>query len=125
MPFIFPTPGDTPDLDGGGYRYGTEVAELLAVCGNEAQAIYPNPGNTLPSDDRRNRVRLHRLLGNGISFLSRWREANTAAKAVVSSLLIDLSETLLCFHHAYLSSALAGLRHAGFLNSRTPSGPRA
>jgi len=124
MPFIFPTPGDTPDLDGGGYQYGTEVAELPAVCGHEVQAIYPNPGNTLPSDDRRNRFRLHRLLGNGISFLSRWREASTAAKAVVSSLLIELSETLLCFHHAYLSSVLAGLRHAGFFNGPWALGNR-
>jgi glycogen(starch) synthase len=116
MRFIFLTLGYTPDLDGGGYRYATEVAELLAGRGHEVHAIYPNPGETLPADELRKGVHLHRLPRNGAGFLSRWRAANAAARYCVASLLNTPAKTLLFSHHAYLSPAAKGLRHCIFLH---------
>lgn len=65
MRFIFLTLGYTPDLDGGGYRYATEVAERLAHRGHEVHAIYPNPDETLQETDLRNGVHLHRVSRSG------------------------------------------------------------
>ena len=116
MRFIFLTLGYTPDLDGGGYRYATEVAELLARRGHEVHAIYPNPGETLPAAELRKGVHLHRLPRNGAGFLSRWRAANAAARNCVASRLNTPSKTLLFSHHAYMSPSAQGLRHCIFLH---------
>jgi len=60
MRFVFLTLGYHPDLDGGGYRYATEIAERLAGLGHEVHAIYPNPKNQLPAEAVREGVHLHR-----------------------------------------------------------------
>lgn len=116
MRFIFLTLGYTPDLDGGGYRYATEVAELLARRGHEVHAIYPNPGETLPTTELRRGVNLHRVARRGSGFLTRWRAANSGAKDCVDSILRTPSRTLLFSHHAYLSPSVKGLRHGLFLH---------
>lgn len=116
MRFIFLTLGYTPDLDGGGYRYATEVAELLARRGHEVHAIYPNPGETLPVSEVRKDVHLHRLPRNGAGFLSRWRAANAEARSCVASILRIPSKTLLFSHHAYMSLSVRGMRHCIFLH---------
>ena len=115
MRFVFLTLGYTPDLDGGGYRYATEVAELLAHRGHDVHAVYPNPGDSLPEFESRKGVTLHRLPRNGAGFLSRWRAANSAARREVANLLKDGDKTLLFSHHAYLSPSLKGLRYATIL----------
>ncbi len=116
MRFIFMTLGYTPDLDGGGYRYATEVAELLAGRGHEVHAIYPNPGETLPATEVQKGVRLHRLPRNGTGFLSRWRAANAEAKTCIASILRTPSKSLLFSHHAYMSPSVRGLKHCIFLH---------
>lgn len=116
MRFVFLTLGYTPDLDGGGYRYATEVAELLAARGHEVHAVYPNPGEQLPARERRNGVELHRLARGEGSFLKRWRTANRAARATVNELLSEATApTLLFSHHAYLEPALRGLPYVMIL----------
>ncbi|MEN9734266.1 MAG: hypothetical protein RLZ45_2261 [Verrucomicrobiota bacterium] len=116
MRFIFLTLGYTPDLDGGGYRYATEVAELLAHRGHEVHAIYPNPGETLPPTEFREGVHLHRLPRNGAGFLGRWRASNAEAKKQIASILRTPTKTLLFSHHAYLSPSVQGVRHCIFLH---------
>ena len=116
MRFVFLSLGYTPDLDGGGYRYATEVAELLAGRGHEVHAIYPNPGEKLPPTELRKGVRLHRLSRKGAGFLSRWRTANAEARKQVTSILSAPGKTLLFSHHAYLSPAAKGLKHCIFLH---------
>ncbi|MFM7818643.1 MAG: glycosyltransferase family 4 protein [Verrucomicrobiota bacterium] len=116
MRFIFLTLGYTPDLDGGGYRYATEVAERLAHRGHEVHAIYPNPNETLPETDLRNGVHLHRVSRSGSGFLTRWRTANAGARNCVATLLQKPSRTLLFSHHAYMSPSVKGSRHCIFLH---------
>ncbi|MBM3903026.1 MAG: glycosyltransferase family 4 protein [Verrucomicrobia bacterium] len=116
MRFIFLTLGYTPDLDGGGYRYATEVAERLAHRGHEVHAIYPNPDGTLPETDFRNGVHLHRVSRSGSGFFTRWRTANAGARNCVATLLQKPSRTLLLSHHAYMSPSVKGLRHCIFLH---------
>ena len=116
MRFIFLSLGYTPDLDGGGYRYATEVAELLARRGHEVHAIYPNPGETLPATECRKGVHLHRVARTGSGFLNRWRAANSGARDCVCSILRTPSSTLLFSHHAYMSPSVKGLRHSIFLH---------
>ena len=116
MRFIFLTLGYTPDLDGGGYRYATEVAELLASRGHEVHAVYPNPGEQLSATELRNGVHLHRVPRNGAGFLGRWRNANAGARDCVVSILRTPSKTLLFSHHAYMSPAVKGMRHCIFLH---------
>lgn len=116
MRFIFLTLGYTPDLDGGGYRYATEVAERLAHRGHEVHAIYPNPDGTLPETEHRNGVHLHRVSRSGSGFFTRWRTANAGARACVATLLQKPSRTLLFSHHAYMSPSVKGSRHCIFLH---------
>lgn len=117
MRFVFLTLGYTPDLDGGGYRYATEVAELLARRGHEVHALYPNPDERLPARERRNGVELHRLVRGCGGFLRRWRAANRAASGRVQELLQEARQpTLLFSHHAYLEPALRGTRYAAMLH---------
>jgi len=117
MRFVFLTLGYTPDLDGGGYRYATEVAELLARRGHEVHALYPNPDERLPARELRNGVQLHRLARGTGGFLSRWRTANRAASGRAQKLLAEARQpTLLFSHHAYLGPALKGRRHCTMLH---------
>ncbi len=110
MRFIFLTLGYTPDIDGGGYRYATEVAELLSARGHEVHAVYPDPGNRSPQRETRRGVALHRVPKVGGGFLSNFRAANRAARGVVRGLLSTSAEpTLLFSHQAYLSPALRRL----------------
>ncbi len=116
MRFVFLTLGYTPDLDGGGYRYATEVAELLASRGHEVHALYPNPDEKLPARERRRGVELHRLPRGEGGFLSRWWSANRAARVRVEELLRKSDQpTLLFSHHAYLEPALRGLPYVMIL----------
>ncbi len=114
MRFVFLTLGYTPDLDGGGYRYATEVAELLAVRGHEVHAVYPNPGEH-PAREYRSGVELHRVDRGTGGFRTRWKAANRRARDVVQSLLETPSPLLLFSHHAYLAPALAGLSYVMIL----------
>ena len=113
---LFLTLGYTPDLDGGGYRYATEVAELLAARGHEVHALYPNPGNELPAEETRRNVRLHRIARPAGGFYAGFRAANRGARACLQTLLTASREpTLLFLHQAYLSPALRGLPYAMIL----------
>lgn len=115
MRIVFLTLGYTPDLDGGGYRYATEVAELMARRGHSVHAIYPNPGDTLPPREQRSGVELHRLARTGGGFRARWRSANAGARESVRQLLQDQTPTLIFSHHAYLAPALEGLPYVMIL----------
>lgn len=113
---IFLTLGYTPDLDGGGYRYATEVAELLAARGHEIHAIYPNPRPELPEEEIRRGVHLHRIPRPAGGFYAGFRTANRGARARLRSLLADSAgPSLLFLHQAYLSPALRGLPFAMIL----------
>ncbi len=117
MRFVFLTLGYTPDLDGGGYRYATEVAELLAARGHEVHALYPTPDESLPARESRRGVELHRLTRGEGGFLRRWRAANRAVRQRVYELLAGQGgPTLLFSHHAYLEPALRGLTYAAMLH---------
>ncbi len=110
MRFLFLTLGYSPDIDGGGYRYATEVAELLARRGHEVHAVFPNPGNLFPAREIRKNVSLHRLAKVGGGFLRNFRTTNKAARARVRELLEASSvPTLIFSHHAYLDPALVGI----------------
>jgi glycosyltransferase involved in cell wall biosynthesis len=109
MRFVFLTLGYHPDLDGGGYRYATEVAERLAALGHEVHAVYPNPRNALPSSEFRNGVQLHRVTDGTGSFFANWRSENAEARRVLDRLLAPGSpRTLLATHQAYFESAARG-----------------
>jgi len=106
MRFIFLTLGFTPDLDGGGYRYATEVAELLASRGHEVHALFPEVDQSRPARERRAGVELHRLPRGTGGFFARWRRANHAARARVAELLAASDAPTLVFsHHAYFGPA--------------------
>lgn len=110
MRFLFLTLGYSPDIDGGGYRYATEVAELLARRGHEVHAVFPNPGNLFLARETRKDVSLHRLAKAGGGFLQNFRAANRAAHARVRELLAaSTAPTLIFSHHAYLDPALVGI----------------
>jgi glycosyltransferase involved in cell wall biosynthesis len=110
MRFIFLTLGYTPDIDGGGYRYATEVAEGLGARGHEVHAVYPNPGNQFPTREMRARVQLHRVPKAAGGMLGNWRAAVRESRRIVDELLGETpGPTLLFSHHAYLSPALRGL----------------
>ncbi len=115
MRFIFLTLGYTPDLDGGGFRYATEVAELLASRGHEVHALFPNPTDAAPTYERRSDVELYRVSRKGTGFLARWNSANREARKVVETLLLNRTPTLLFLHHAYLGTALKGLPYVMIL----------
>lgn len=109
MRFVFLTLGYHPDLDGGGYRYATEVAERLAARGHEVHAVFPNPRNTLPSNEVRHGVQLHRVPDGTGSFLANWRSENAAARQVLDTLLpTGHPRTLLATHQAYFEAAARG-----------------
>lgn len=109
MRFVFLTLGYHPDLEGGGYRYATEVAERLAALGHEVHAVYPNPRNALPASEIRNGVQLHRVVDGTGSFFANWRSENAAAKAVLEKLLAPgCPRTLLATHQAYFERAARG-----------------
>ena len=113
---IFLTLGYTPDLDGGGYRYATEVAELLAARGHEIHAVYPNPRPELPAEEVRRGVHLHRIQRPAGGFYAGFRTANRGVRACLRNLLTDSrSPSLLFLHQAYLSPALRGLPFAMIL----------
>lgn len=117
MRFVFLTLGYTPDLDGGAFRYATEVAERLAARGHEVHAVYPNPSKHLPERDERAGVVLHRVGRGAGGFISRWRAALSSAQAVVEGLLASpRPPTLLFSHHAYLAGALKPWPHVAFLH---------
>lgn len=102
MRFVFLTLGYHPDLDGGGYRYATEVAERLANRGHEVHAIYPNPKNQFPARESRRGVELHRLPDGTRGFLANYRSENAAARIQLDALLgPDSPRTLLATHQAY------------------------
>lgn len=114
--FIFLTLGYTPDLDGGGFRYATEVAELLATRGHEVHALFPNPKNAFPASERRRGVELHRVPKVAGGFYAGFRAANRTARDRLRSLLESSPDrTLLFLHQAYLSPALKGLPYAMIL----------
>ncbi len=109
MRFVFLTLGYHPDLDGGGYRYATEVAERLAARGHEVHAVFPNPRNAFPSSETRRGVLLHRVPDGTGSFASNWRSENAAARAVLGELLgPGRPRTLLATHQAYFGPAARG-----------------
>lgn len=109
MRFVFLTLGYHPDLDGGGYRYATEVAERLAARGHEVHAVFPNPGNALATAETRKGVQLHRVPDGTGSFFSNWRSENAAARAVLDRLLgPGTPRTLLATHQAYFEAAARG-----------------
>lgn len=109
MRFVFLTLGYHPDLDGGAYRYATEIAERLAARGHEVHAVFPNPRNSLPSKEVRQGVQLHRIPDGTGSFIANWRSENAAAKAVLDELLAPgHAATLLVSHHAYFEGAARG-----------------
>ena len=113
MRFVFLTLGYHPDLDGGGYRYATEVAERLAGRGHEVHAVFPNPRNSLPAREVRRGVELHRVPDGTGSFFANWRSENAAARSVLEQLLpLGHAPTLLATHQAYFEAAARG---AGFL----------
>jgi glycosyltransferase involved in cell wall biosynthesis len=109
MRYIFLTLGYTPDIDGGGYRYATEVAELLAARGREVHALYPRPKPELPERERRAGVELWRTPRPGGGFFANWRAANRGVRANLSKLLADPQPTFILSHHAYLAPAAKGL----------------
>lgn len=110
MRFLFLTLGYSPDIDGGGYRYATEVAELLARRGHEVHAVFPNPGNLFPAKEIRKDVALYRLAKASGGFLGNFRAANQAAHARVREILeVSRAPTLIFSHHAYLDPALVGI----------------
>ncbi|KAB2675261.1 MAG: glycosyltransferase family 4 protein [Verrucomicrobia bacterium] len=109
MRFVFLTLGYHPDLDGGGYRYATEVAERLAARGHEVHAVYPNPRNRFPAVESRHGVHLHRVPDGTGSFFANWRSENTAARAVLATLLAPgQPRTLVATHQAYFEPAARG-----------------
>lgn len=113
--FVFLTLGYHPDLDGGGYRYATEVAERLAARGHEVHAVFPNPSNRLAPSESRNGVTLHRVPDGTASFSANWRSENRAASEVLDRLLAPGSPpTLVATHQAYFEAA-ARRRHAVFM----------
>lgn len=117
MRFVFLSLGYAPDLDGGGYRYATEVAELLSARGHEVHVLYPNPDEQFVSRERRRGVELHRLPRGGGGFLKRWRAANrTARQRVIELLREGTGPTLLFSHHAYLEPALHGFPYVAMLH---------
>lgn len=115
MRFLFLTLGYAPDLDGGGYRYAAEVAELLARRGREVHALYPAPNLALAERENRRGVDLWRVRRPGRGFFANWRAANRGARAALKELLRDPAPTLVLSHHAYLAPAVRGLRHAVML----------
>ncbi|MSU31359.1 MAG: hypothetical protein EXS25_01610 [Pedosphaera sp.] len=115
MRFIFLTLGYTPDLDGGGFRYATEVAELLAARGHEVHVLFPNPTDAGPTHERRSGVELYRVSRKGTGFLARWNSANSEARKLVETLLLNRTPTLLFLHHAYLGPALKMLPYVMIL----------
>jgi len=122
MRFVFLTLGYHPDLDGGGYRYATEVAERLAARGHEVHAIYPNPGNHLATTETRRGVQLHRVPDGSGSFVANWRSENAAARRVLASLLgPGHPRTLLASHQAYFEPAARG--HPTVFMYHGPWGP--
>jgi glycosyltransferase involved in cell wall biosynthesis len=117
MRFVFLTLGYTPELDGGGYRYATEVAELLAARGHEVHALYPMPEGDFDPRERRRGVELHRLPRSEGGFFRRWRTVNRAVRRRVMELLQTVgTPTLLFSHHAYLEPALRGFSYAAMLH---------
>lgn len=109
MRFVFLTLGYHPDLDGGGYRYATEVAERLAARGHEVHVIFPNPGNRFLAAEVRREVHLHRVPDGTGSFLANWRSENRAARREVDVLLAPgTPPTLLATHQAYFEPAARG-----------------
>jgi glycosyltransferase involved in cell wall biosynthesis len=109
MRFVFLTLGYHPDLDGGGYRYATEIAERLAARGHEVHAIFPNPSNRLAPTETRHDVRLHRVPDGTASFFTNWRSENRAARAILEQLCGPGSpRTLVASHQAYFEPAARG-----------------
>lgn len=106
MRFVFLTLGYHPDLDGGGYRYATEVAERLAARGHEVHALYPNPKNQFAPRETRQGVELHRLPDGTGSFAANYRSENAAAQTQLQALLQPgTPPTLLATHQAYFGRA--------------------
>lgn len=109
MRFVFLSLGYHPDLDGGGYRYATEVAERLAARGREVHVVFPNAGNRFPASEVRRGVHLHRVPDGTGSFLANWRAENRAARRAVDALLGPGNEpALLASHQAYFEPAARG-----------------
>jgi len=109
MRFVFLTLGYHPDLDGGGYRYATEVAERLAARGHEVHAIYPNPKNAFAEEESRHGVHLHRVRDGTGSFFANWRSENAGARAILARLLpTGHARTLVATHQAYFEAAARG-----------------
>lgn len=106
MRFVFLTLGYHPDLDGGGYRYATEVAERLAERGHEVHAVYPNPKNQFATHESRRGVELHRIPDGTRGFVANYRSENAAAHRKLKELLAPGSaRTLLATHQAYFGPA--------------------
>lgn len=106
MRFVFLTLGYHPDLDGGGYRYATEVAERLAARGHEVHALFPNPKNRLAPYEQRAGVSLHRIPDGTGHFWSNFRSKNAAARAKLYELIRPQSpRTLVATHQAYFGPA--------------------
>ena len=106
MRFVFLTLGYHPDLDGGGYRYATEVAERLAARGHEVHAIYPNPKNQFSPQEQRVGVSLHRTPDGSGSFRANFKLENAAARQVLGELVgVNSPRTLVATHQAYFGPA--------------------
>ena len=109
MRFVFLTLGFHPDLDGGGYRYATEIAERLAARRHEVHVVFPNPRNQLAAQETRRRVQLHRVPDGTGAFFANWQKENAAARETLARLLAPgTARTLVATHQAYFERAARG-----------------
>lgn len=116
MRFVFLSLGYAPDLAGGGFRYATEVAELLAARGREVHVLYPAARADDPARERRREVELWRASRPGGGFFKNWRTANAGVRAALGELLKDPRPTFVLSHHAYLEPAARGVPYTVMLH---------
>ena len=110
MRFVFLTLGYHPDLDGGAWRYATEIAEGLANRGAHVDVVCPHPHETNKGDEIRRGVHLHWFDGGKGGFFARRKEVNRRAADTLRSITHSADNPfLLTSHHAYLTDAFFSL----------------